>query len=211
MPIPTGPAVVGGVFTVAVTGGIGSGKSEVARLLAERGGVLVDADALARDVVALGTPALEEITTEFGSGVLQPDGGLDRAKLASVVFGDPEKLRRLNAIVHPRVAERTRALVTAAPAGSIVVYDVPLLTAETASQWDLVVVVVADDDLRLERLVSSRGMSSEQVRSRMDSQPSPEQYLAVADLVIVNDGGLGRLRTEVARVWAHIAEASGST
>ena len=200
--------LAGLAFTVAVTGGIGSGKSEVASRFGELGAQIIDADRIARAVVAVGEPALEEIVTEFGAEVLTADGSLDRAALALRVFGDPAALARLNSIVHPRVAERTQALLAAAPADSIVVYDVPLLDEQAASQWDLVVVVSAAPAVRVERLMTRRGMTAGEARARIDSQPSAEEYLEWADVVINNQDDSAALVAEVDRVWSLIVADS---
>ena len=196
-------------FTVAVTGGIGSGKSEVASRFGELGAQIIDADRIARAVVAVGEPALEEIVTEFGAEVLTADGSLDRAALALRVFGDPAALARLNSIVHPRVAERTQALLAAAPADSIVVYDVPLLDEQAASQWDLVVVVSAAPAVRVERLMTRRGMTAGEARARIDSQPSAEEYLELADVVDLPFAARFTMPAHVQRV-DHVAGASQS-
>lgn len=187
---------------IGLTGGIGAGKTAVARRFAELGALVVDADALAREVVAAGTPGLAAVVAEFGPGVLRPDGELDRPALGRLVFGDEERLGRLNAIVHPLVRGRAAELVAAAPAGTVVVQDVPLLV-ETgqADRFDLVVVVEAPADLRIGRLVRDRGMTAEEARSRMAAQATDEQRRAVADVVLVNAGDLDSLRAEVDRVW----------
>jgi len=204
------PAPAGHAFSVAVTGGIGSGKSEVARAFAARGAVLIDADQLAREVVAVGEPALAEIVEAFGPGVLTVDGDLDRAALARESFGRPAQLETLNAIVHPRVAAATRARIDQASAESVVVYDVPLLDGKSATQWDLVVVVIADRAVRLARLVELRGMTASDAVSRMDSQPDDEAYLELADLVILNHGELAQLAAEIDRVWKVITDEAAA-
>ena len=204
------PAPAGHAFSVAVTGGIGSGKSEVARAFAARGAVLIDADQLAREVVAVGEPALAEIVETFGPGVLTVDGDLDRAALARESFGRPAQLETLNAIVHPRVAAATRARIDQASAESVVVYDVPLLDGKSATQWDLVVVVIADRAVRLARLVELRGMTESDAVSRMDSQPDDEAYLELADLVILNHGELAQLAAEIDRVWKVITDEAAA-
>jgi len=204
------PAPAGHAFSVAVTGGIGSGKSEVARAFAARGAVLIDADQLAREVVAVGEPALAEIVEAFGPGVLTVDGDLDRAALARESFGRPAQLETLNAIVHPRVAAATRARIDQASAESVVVYDVPLLDGKSATQWDLVVVVIADRAVRLARLVELRGMTESDAVSRMDSQPDDEAYLELADLVILNHGELAQLAAEIDRVWKVITDEAAA-
>ena len=190
------------MITVGLTGGIGSGKTAVARLLAARGAVVVDADALAREVVAPGTPGLARVVAEFGPEVLGPDGGLDRARLAAVVFADPAARERLNAIVHPLVAARSAELAGAAPPGAVIVHDVPLLVENNlAAAYDLVLVVEAPPQARISRLRESRGMTEEDIRARMSAQASDEQRRAVADVVIDNGGDMARLAAEVDRVW----------
>jgi dephospho-CoA kinase len=187
---------------IGLTGGIGAGKTAVARRFAELGALVIDADALAREVVAAGTPGLDAVVVEFGPGVLRPDGELDRPALGRLVFGDEEARGRLNAIVHPLVRHRAAELMAAAPAGSVIVQDVPLLV-ETgqADRFDLVVVVEAPAALRAERLARERGMSADEARSRMAAQASDEQRRAVTDVVLVNDGSPEELRAQVDRVW----------
>jgi dephospho-CoA kinase len=187
---------------VGLTGGIGSGKSSVARRFAELGALVVDADVLAREVVAAGTPGLARVAEEFGEGVVRADGTLDRPALARIVFGDEAALARLNGIVHPLVRERAAELVAAVPPGTVVVQDVPLLV-ETgqADRYDLVVVVQAPADVRVARLARDRGMTEDEARSRMAAQATDEQRRAVADVVIVNDADLATLRDRVDEVW----------
>lgn len=188
---------------IGLTGGIGAGKTAVAGRFAELGALVVDADALAREVVAAGTPGLAAVVAEFGPRVLGPGGELDRPALARLVFGDEEARGRLNGIVHPLVRRRAAELIGAAPAGSVVVQDVPLLV-ETglADGFDLVVVVEAPPRLRIERLARDRGMTAQEVGARMAAQASDEQRRAVADVVLVNDGDLETLRAAVDRLWA---------
>ncbi|MDA2815174.1 dephospho-CoA kinase [Nocardiopsis sp. RSe5-2] len=189
------------MLRVGLTGGIGSGKSEVARRLAAAGALVVDADAIAREVVEPGTPGLAEVVAEFGEGVLDADGRLDRPRLGGIVFSDTAKLERLNAIVHPRVAERTEELMARAPEDAVVVYDVPLLVENgLQSMYDLVVVVDAPEELRVRRLVEDRGMPEEQARARIAAQASREERLAVADIVVENAGPIGDLDARVAEV-----------
>jgi dephospho-CoA kinase len=187
---------------IGLTGGIGAGKTAVARRFAELGARVVDADALAREVVAAGTPGLAAVVAEFGPGVLRPDGELDRPALGRLVFADESALDRLNAIVHPLVRCRAAELIAAAPAGSVIVQDVPLLV-ETgqAGRFDLVVVVEAPAEVRAGRLARDRGMSADEARSRMAAQASDEQRRAAADVVLVNDGSPDELRAQVDRVW----------
>ncbi|GAB3205981.1 dephospho-CoA kinase [Marinactinospora thermotolerans] len=193
------------MLRVGLTGGIGSGKSEVARRLAERGAVVIDADRIAREVVEPGTDGLAEVVAEFGEGVLTPEGRLDRPRLGEIVFADEDRLARLNAIVHPRVAARTEELMAAAPRDAVVVYDVPLLVENgLADLYDVVVVVDAPVETRIERVVTNRGMPEEQARARVRAQASREQRLAVADLVIDNSGGVAELEERVARVWEEL-------
>jgi len=202
------------MLKVGLTGGIGAGKSEVSRLLAGYGAVVVDADRIAREVVAPGTPGLEAVVAAFGESVLGPDGALDRPKLGSIVFADPEKLRILNGIVHPLVGARSAELEGAAGAGAIVGDDVPLLAENgLAPLYDLVVVVDAAPETQLARLTGLRGMAEEEARARMAAQATREQRLAVATLVIDNDGPLEALEPQVRKVWeeltARAAEVAG--
>jgi dephospho-CoA kinase len=200
------------MLKIGLTGGIGAGKSEVSRLLASYGAVVVDADLIAREVVAPGSEGLAAVTAAFGAGVLRPDGSLDRPKLGSIVFADKEKLAALNAIVHPLVRRRTEELEAAAGPGAIVVNDVPLLAENgLAPLYDLVVVVDASDATRLDRLVRLRGMTEEEARARMAAQATREQRLAVADLVIDNDGPLEELAPRVREVWERLAQRASQT
>lgn len=186
---------------VGLTGGVGSGKSTVAAMFAELGAVIIDADAIAREVVEPGTPGFAAVVERFGDDVVREDGSLDRPALAAVVFADAAQRQALNAIVHPLVGGRMADLMQAAPAGSIVVLDVPLLVENnSAGGFDAVVVVEADRDVRLARL-AVRGMSEADARERMKAQASDEQRRAVADEVIVNNGSLDELRKRVHEVW----------
>ena len=186
---------------IGLTGGIGSGKSTVAALLAERGARVVDADRIAREVVAPGTPGLAAVAAEFGDGVVAADGSLDRPALAALVFGDPAARARLDGIVHPLVRARAAEAVAAAPADAVVVQDVPLLV-ETgqAGSYDLVLVVETDPETRVARLVE-RGMTADDARARMASQATDEQRRAVADVVLRNDGDRTDLAARVDRFW----------
>ena len=188
---------------VALTGGIGSGKSTVARLLAERGAVIVDADAIAREIVEPGQPALEEIVKSFGARVLQPDGRLDRGALAQIVFADPQALARLNAITHPRIATLSAQRLDAVPADAVVVYDMPLLAEQGPAAlqgWDAIVVVDAPEDLRVSRLVA-RGLSADDAQARVQAQASREARLAIATHVLDNSGSESGLRAQVDALW----------
>ncbi|GAA3958104.1 dephospho-CoA kinase [Streptomyces marokkonensis] len=193
------------MLKVGLTGGIGAGKSEVSRLLVEYGAVLIDADRIAREVVAPGTPGLAAVVEAFGEDVLTGDGSLDRPKLGSIVFADPEKLAVLNSIVHPLVGARSRALEEAAAEDAVVVHDVPLLTENgLAPLYDVVVVVDADPATQLDRLVRLRGMSEPDARARMAAQATREQRREIADVVIDNDVPLDELRARVREVWAEL-------
>jgi dephospho-CoA kinase len=193
------------MLRVGLTGGIGAGKSEVSRRLAARGAVLIDADALAREAVAPGSPGLAEVVAAFGPAVLGPDGGLDRARLGEVVFADSALLGKLNSIVHPRVEARMRELEAAVEPGSIVVHDVPLIAESgLARQFDVVVVVDTWPELQLSRLVGQRGMTREQVTARMAAQATREQRLAIADIVVDNSGTLAQLNSHVSELWAEL-------
>ncbi|MFI6407090.1 dephospho-CoA kinase [Streptomyces sp. NPDC050548] len=193
------------MLKVGLTGGIGAGKSEVSRLLVGYGGVLIDADRIAREVVAPGTPGLAAVVEAFGEDVLGADGGLDRPKLGSIVFADPEKLAVLNSIVHPLVGRRSRELETAAADDAVVIHDVPLLAENAlAALYDLVIVVDASPETQLDRLVRLRGMTEEDARARMAAQATREKRLAVADIVIDNDVPLEALERRVQDVWAEL-------
>lgn len=190
------------MLKIGLTGGIASGKSVVAARLAELGALLVDADALAREVVAPGTPGLARVVDAFGADMLASDGSLDRARLGALVFGNAAQLAVLNGIVHPLVRETAAGIIASADEGSIVVQDIPLLV-ETgqASAFHLVLVVDAPDDVRIARMVEQRGMSAEEALSRMASQASREERLAAADVVLDNSGSLEDLEEQVDRLW----------
>ena len=192
------------MLKVGLTGGIGSGKSTVSRLLERRGAVVVDADTIAREVVAVGTPGLSAVVAEFGAEVLRPDGSLDREGLGRLVFGDAGRLAALNAIVHPLVAARMGELEREAlTAGArVVVHDVPLL-AENGLKglYDVVVVVDCPVEVQLERLVTQRGMDEADARARIAAQATRDQRLAVADHVLGNEGSLADLEAAVAALW----------
>ncbi|MEV7403840.1 dephospho-CoA kinase [Streptomyces sp. NPDC091267] len=199
------------MLKVGLTGGIGAGKSEVSRLLVGHGAVLVDADRIAREVVEPGTPGLAAVVETFGTGILAPDGTLDRPKLGSVVFSDPERLAALNAIVHPLVGARSAELERAAGPESVVVHDVPLLTENgLAPLYDLVVVIDAAPGTQLDRLVRLRGMTEADARARMAAQATREQRLAVADLVIDNDGPVEALEPQVRKVWSELVRRAAA-
>jgi len=195
------------VLAVGLTGGIGAGKSTVADLLVAHGARLVDADVIAREVVAPGGPAFQPLVDRFGAGILDAGGGIDRPALAALVFGHPEALADLNAITHPAIgiemmARRDRYAGT----DDIVVLDIPLLRAVHRQTLDLAAVVVVDapTELALERLVTTRGMAPQDARARIDSQPDRGARLEGADFIVDNSGDHDHLRAEVDRVWAEL-------
>ncbi|MFI7073859.1 dephospho-CoA kinase [Micromonospora sediminicola] len=190
------------MLRVGLTGGIGSGKSAVARRLAALGAVVVDADRIAREVVAPGTEGLAEVVAAFSDRVLDADGALDRAALGAVVFGDEAARRRLEAITHPRVRARTAELVAAAPADAVVVNDVPLLVeVGLAPTYHLVLVVQTAVATRLARLSRDRGMDPAEVERRIAAQADDARRRAVADALLTNDGTLAELHDAVDRLW----------
>jgi dephospho-CoA kinase len=197
------------VLRIGLTGGIGSGKSEVSRLLGRHGAVVIDADRLAREVVEPGTPGLAEVVETFGPGVLAADGSLDRPALGARVFGDDDGRRRLEAIVHPRVRARAAELEAAAGPDAVVVHDIPLLV-ETgqADGFDGVIVVDVPAEVQVQRLVTQRGMSEDEALSRIAAQASREQRTGVADWIIDNTGSLADLEATVARVWKELRDRS---
>jgi dephospho-CoA kinase len=194
---------------IALTGGIGSGKSSVAALLAGHGAVVVDADAIAREVVEPGTAGLAAVVAEFGAGVLRHDGSMDRPALAALVFHDDERRAALEAIVHPLVAARSQALIESSPDDAVVVYDVPLLVEGAGgdrgrlAEFDTVVVVEAPLDARLARL-HARGLSPEDARARIDAQATDDQRRAIADHVLDNGADLAALARAVDALWAEL-------
>lgn len=197
------------VTLIALTGGIASGKSTIARRLAEHGAVIVDADAIVREVQQPGSPVLADIAAAFGDDVLTGTGELDRPRLASRVFGDEDAVRRLNAIVHPAVRVESAARFAAALAAdpsAVVVYDVPLLLeARAEDPWELVVVAHAPVELRRERLVSLRGMSPADADARIASQVDDERRLAIADVVIDTSGSMAQTLSQVDALWERLA------
>jgi dephospho-CoA kinase len=191
---------------IALTGGIASGKSTIARRLAEHGAVVVDADAVVRDVQQPGSPVLGALAQEFGADILRSDGSLDRAELGARAFGDAAKVARLNAIVHPAVRARSAALFAealAADADAVVVYDVPLLVeARVDDPWELIVVAHAPAAVRRARLVELRGLSEADADARLASQVSDDARLAVADVVVDTAGTIDDTLRQVDELWA---------
>jgi dephospho-CoA kinase len=195
------------MLLIGLTGGIGSGKSTVSSLLTARGAVVVDADAITRELQSPGTPVLAAIVERFGDGVLAPDGSLDRQALADVVFVDDDALRDLNAIVHPAVGQEIgRRLGELADTDEVVVLDVPLLVESGRDDLVALVVVDVDPDLAAERLVEHRGMKIEDVRARQARQASREERRARADILIDNGGDLEALEAQVDAAWDRIRE-----
>lgn len=196
------------MLAIGLTGGIGSGKSTVAGLLVEKGAVLVDADAIARQVLEPGSPALAEVVETFGRGLLLPDGSLDRAALAEVVFADEEKRAVLEAIVHPAVGAVMLARIAAEAASDhVVVLDIPLLAEGGRERYPVAGVIVVDCpvDIAVERLVSRRGMERADAEARAAAQLSRAERLKVADFVIMNMGSMAELEEMVERAWRWIS------
>ncbi len=200
------------MLLVGLTGGIGSGKSTVARLLERRGAAVIDADQLARESVAKGTPGFDRVVDAFGRGVVSPDGELDRSALANRIFSDQAQKAALEAIVHPEVARRFSDQVEAFRATDrIVVYVTPLLVElGLAPAFDVVVVVTASPHLRVSRVASDRGLSPDEVRGRLAVQATDEQRAEVADVLIDNDGSLAELEPQVDRLWRDLQTRSGA-
>ena len=193
------------MLRVGLTGGIGAGKSEVARRLAAYGAVLIDADAVAREVVEPGTPGLAAVREAFGPEVLRPDGTLDRERLGDLVFADPQQRATLNGIVHPLVRDRMAELEGQAAGAEVVVHDIPLLAeGGGAALFDEVVVVDVPPRVQLERLVRERGLSREQAQARIAAQADRDARLAVATLIVDNSGSLSELDREVGELWAEL-------
>lgn len=191
------------MILVGLTGGIGSGKSTVSSLLAARGAVVIDADAIAREVQAPGSPVLARIAERFGAEVIGPDGSLDRPALAAIVFADADALKDLNGIVHPAIgAETTRRILAARETDRVVVLDIPLLTENPRSGLQGVIVVDVPVDLQVERLVAFRNFSSDDARARIAKQATREERLATADVVIDNSGTIDELIPQVDALWA---------
>ena len=190
---------------VGLTGGVASGKSTVSAMLRDLGAVVVDADALAREVVEPGTPGLDAVVDEFGSDVLTDDGRLDRSKVGALVFADPSRRAALEAIVHPLVRARATEIEEAAPAGVLVVHDIPLLV-ETgqATSFDAVVVVDVPEEVQVERAMRERGWTEAEARARVEAQASRADRLAAATHVVENSGDVEDLRQRVTEVFEQL-------
>lgn len=190
------------VILVGLTGGIGSGKSTVSALLAERGAVIVDADAITRQVQQPGSPVLEELAERFGSEVIAADGSLIRPALAAIAFGDPEALKDLNAIVHPAVrTEMNRQVAEQAGTDRVVVLDIPLLAENPRKGLQGVIVVDVPVEVQVERLVRYRGFDEDDARARIGRQATREQRAALADVIIDNSGDIDALTEQLDRAW----------
>lgn len=200
------------MIRIGLTGGIGSGKSTVAAMLAERGAVVVDADQIARDLVEPGGPALAALVTEFGPRILQADGSLSRGELAALAFSDPRATDRLNAIMHPLIGAEAGRRLASAPAAPVVVYDMPLLV-ETgqADLVDVVVVVDVPENVQVDRAVRLRGLAEVDVRRRMEVQANRADRRAAADVIVDNSGDLGATEAQVEALWRRLAVSDPST
>ena len=204
------------MLLVALTGGIASGKTVVADRLQEHGAVVIDADVVAREIVEPGMPALARIAEVFGADVIADDGSLNRSALGAIVFQDPKAREQLNAITHPAVYARSHELFAAAEAAdpdAVVVYDVPLLIdghESRVDEFDLVVVVHAEPETRLRRMVELRGYTSDEARHRINSQATDAERLAVADLVIDTDGTLEETIEQTDALWQKLARRADS-
>ncbi|HUG50718.1 MAG TPA: dephospho-CoA kinase [Terrimesophilobacter sp.] len=200
------------MYLIGLTGGIASGKSLVAERLAAHGAVHIDADQLARRVVEPGTPALARIAEEFGEAVIRPDGTLDRTAVGALIFRDAERREVLNSITHPAVKALARELIAEAAAHNphaVVVYDVPLLVEAGVNgdnAFDLIVVVHASLETRIQRLIELRGLTRQEAMHRLNSQATDTERLAVADLVIDNDGDLADTLAQVDRLWERVSD-----
>jgi dephospho-CoA kinase len=190
------------MLRIGLTGGIGAGKSALSATFAECGGVIVDGDVIAREVVQPGTDGLASLVEAFGEDILQPDGSLDRPALAAKAFADDEARQKLNGIVHPLVGQRRAEIIASVPQDAVVVEDIPLLVESgMAPLFPLVVIVHADVELRLKRLVQQRGMPEEDARARIAAQADDEQRHAVADIWLDNSGSQEDLVTRAREVW----------
>jgi dephospho-CoA kinase len=196
---------------IGLTGGIASGKSMVSRMLAARGALVIDADQLARQVIASGTPGFTAVVDAFGSDVLDATGDIDRAKLGTAVFADSEKRRRLESIIHPLVRAEAARLEASAPADQIVIHDIPLLV-ETGQQgsFDAVIVVDTSPDIQLDRLVRNRGMRESEAWQRIASQASRDARRQAATELVENNGSLAELELAVEQMWDRLLKSEAS-
>ena len=191
------------MICIGLTGGIGSGKSTVSRLLARRGAIVIDADAIVHELQAPGAPMLDELAERFGPEIIRDDGSLDRAKLAEIAFADKATVQELNDIVHPAVrAEMAARVLAHAETNAVVVLDIPLVSGKRPEGTSALVVVDTPVETAIERLVAQRGMNEADARARLSNQPSREERLAMADRVIDNSGDMVALEQQVDDVWA---------
>ncbi|MUH44038.1 MAG: dephospho-CoA kinase [Actinobacteria bacterium] len=195
------------MLVVGLTGGVGAGKSTVSQMLADHGAVIVDADAIARAVVEPGTPGFQEVLDAFGDEVLYYDGMLDRKALAALVFRDPVARGKLESIIHPLVRQQSDLMTALADDDAIVVHDVPLL-AETGrtEAYDVIVVVDAPEDVRIARLLHSKGWDVAAAKDRIAAQSSSAQRLAIADEVVENTGDIAELQIHVDALWERLKQ-----
>jgi dephospho-CoA kinase len=190
------------VILVGLTGGIGSGKSTVSEMLAARGAVIIDADAIVREIQEPGSPVIDQLVEAFGSSVVDGDGALDRQAMANIVFADPEALKKLNAIVHPAVgAEMNRRVIAQRETDNVVVLDIPLLTENPREGLQGRIVVDVPEELQIARLVEFRGFSEDDARARMGRQATREERLSKADFVVDNSGSRNDLGVQVDALW----------
>ncbi|MGA0002889.1 MAG: dephospho-CoA kinase [Candidatus Nanopelagicales bacterium] len=190
---------------LGLSGGIGSGKSTVSKILSDLGAVVIDADVIAKEVLLPGTSGFESAVSTFGSTILDNEGTIDRKRLAKLVFENPKELAKLEAIVHPAVVARVAEMRNSLPESAVVVYDTPLMfEKQLQGQFDKVLMVVSDKELRRTRLLE-RGLELGDIEARMANQATDEQRVAIADFVIENNGSLEQLREQVAKVWHHIS------
>lgn len=200
------------MLLVGLTGGIGSGKSTVSAMLADRGAVILDADAFSRDALATGTPGMRRAVQEFGDGILTSDGDIDRGRLASIVFADPERLRALEAIVHPVVRKAIAAgAASHRDSDRVVVIDSPLLIEmDQHDDVDLLIVVSAPEEVQVRRMVEGRGLAEEDVRRRLALQLPLEDKAEQADVVLDNGGTVDELAAQVDRLWKDLTDRAAS-
>ena len=190
---------------LGLSGGIGSGKSIVSKILSDLGAVVIDADVIAKEVLLPGTSGFESAVSTFGSTILDNEGTIDRKRLAKLVFENPKELAKLEAIVHPAVVARVAEIRNSLPESAVVVYDTPLMfEKQLQGQFDKVLMVIANSDLRRSRLVE-RGLEPSDITARLANQATDEQRVTIADFVIENNGSLESLREQVAKVWRQIS------
>jgi dephospho-CoA kinase len=190
---------------LGLSGGIGSGKSTVSKILSDLGAAVIDADVIAKEVLLPGTSGFESAVSTFGSTILDNEGTIDRKRLAKLVFENPKELSKLEAIVHPAVVSRVAEIRNSLSESAVVVYDTPLMfEKQLQGQFDKVLMVVSDKELRRSRLLE-RGLELGDIEARMANQATDEQRISIADFVIENNGSLEQLREQVAKVWHQIS------